>query len=117
MFVCRRRTFHIVSLGQGSTITGIQHVSRSGYASTGATSSSDTRFSITSATAKAVDEPLGAWPQRAQLSGYRHDGFWIPMDTFKDKQLLEDMHARGVARGRSGSQSTRGAGTAAGDGF
>ena len=31
------------------------------------------------------------------LAGYRHDGFWLPMDTFKDKQLLEDMYSRGVA--------------------
>ena len=26
---------------------------------------------------------------------YKYDGFWASMDTFKDKQLLDDMYARG----------------------
>jgi NDP-sugar pyrophosphorylase family protein len=26
---------------------------------------------------------------------YRHDGFWACMDTFKDKQRLDDMNAQG----------------------
>lgn len=32
-----------------------------------------------------------------QLLAYRYDGFWESMDTFKDKQVLDDMHARGDA--------------------
>jgi glucose-1-phosphate cytidylyltransferase len=32
-----------------------------------------------------------------QLLAYRHDGFWESMDTFRDKQRLDDMHARGDA--------------------
>jgi glucose-1-phosphate cytidylyltransferase len=31
------------------------------------------------------------------LMGYRHDGFWASMDTFKDRQVLEQMYARGDA--------------------
>ena len=30
-----------------------------------------------------------------QLVAYKYDGFWACMDTFKDKQLLDDMYARG----------------------
>ena len=30
-----------------------------------------------------------------QLTAYRHDGFWVSMDTFKDKQAFDDMEARG----------------------
>jgi NDP-sugar pyrophosphorylase family protein len=30
-----------------------------------------------------------------QLMAYRHEGFWACMDTLKDKQLFDDMHARG----------------------
>jgi glucose-1-phosphate cytidylyltransferase len=29
------------------------------------------------------------------LLAYKYDGFWACMDTFKDKQLLDDMYARG----------------------
>ena len=32
-----------------------------------------------------------------QLVGYRYDGFWQPMDTFKDRQRLEDLYAQGAA--------------------
>jgi glucose-1-phosphate cytidylyltransferase len=35
--------------------------------------------------------------KEGQLAAYRHDGFWMPMDTFKDKQTLEDMYSRDVA--------------------
>ena len=32
-----------------------------------------------------------------QLMAYAHDGFFAAMDTFKDKQHLEDLYARGKA--------------------
>ena len=35
--------------------------------------------------------------QEGLLAGYTHNGFWLPMDTFKDKQVLEDLYARGAA--------------------
>jgi len=44
-----------------------------------------------------VEEPFRRLIEEGQLAGYRHDGFWLPMDTFKDKQLLEDMYSRGKA--------------------
>ena len=40
-----------------------------------------------------------------QLTAYAHDGFWACMDTFKEKQMLDEMHegavaVAGVATGR-----------------
>ena len=32
-----------------------------------------------------------------ELVAYRHDGFWQPMDTQRDKLLLEDLWSRGAA--------------------
>jgi glucose-1-phosphate cytidylyltransferase len=32
-----------------------------------------------------------------RLAAYEYDGFWISMDTFKDRQQLEDIHAQGHA--------------------
>ena len=32
-----------------------------------------------------------------QLTTYRHDGFWACMDTFKEKQILEDLYTQGHA--------------------
>jgi len=31
------------------------------------------------------------------LSAYRHDGFWQPMDTLREKNLLEDLWDSGEA--------------------
>ena len=38
-----------------------------------------------------VMEPFQRLLQERQLVGYQHDGFWVGMDTFKDKQDLETL--------------------------
>ncbi|MCO5101780.1 MAG: glucose-1-phosphate cytidylyltransferase [Burkholderiaceae bacterium] len=42
-------------------------------------------------------EPLERLASAGQLSAYRHHGFWHPMDTLRDKQLLESMWESGRA--------------------
>lgn len=42
-------------------------------------------------------EPLGSLAYNAQLRAYKHDGFWQPMDTLRDKMVLEEMWAGGRA--------------------
>jgi len=32
-----------------------------------------------------------------QLMAFKHDGFWQPMDTLRDKRLLESLWASGEA--------------------
>jgi glucose-1-phosphate cytidylyltransferase len=44
-----------------------------------------------------VDKPFQRLVQEKQLIGYRYDGFWESMDTFKDKQHLESLYASGNA--------------------
>lgn len=44
-----------------------------------------------------VDEPFQRLIRENQLLGYRYDGFWRTMDTFKDKQALDDLYASGRA--------------------
>lgn len=41
--------------------------------------------------------PLQTLAAQDQLRAFRHDGFWQPMDTMRDKMHLEDLWARGVA--------------------
>ena len=43
------------------------------------------------------DKPLGHLVARGQLSAYRHHGFWMPMDTLRDKQMLEALWQSGKA--------------------
>lgn len=42
-------------------------------------------------------KPLEALAQAGQLGIYKHSGFWQPMDTLRDKQLLEELWAAGKA--------------------
>ena len=42
-------------------------------------------------------EPLESLAANGQLAAYRHDGFWQPMDTLRDKTLLEELWAGGNA--------------------
>jgi glucose-1-phosphate cytidylyltransferase len=42
-------------------------------------------------------EPLMRLSQEGQLMAYRHEGFWQPMDTLREKQLLEQYWQQGKA--------------------
>jgi glucose-1-phosphate cytidylyltransferase len=42
-------------------------------------------------------EPLAQLAADGELSVYRHEGFWQPMDTLRDKRLLDDLWAAGDA--------------------
>ena len=42
-------------------------------------------------------EPLARLAAEGQLAAYRHDGFWQPMDTFRESQMLNEMWESGAA--------------------
>ena len=42
-----------------------------------------------------VEEPFRRLIDEDQLLAFRHEGFWRPMDTLKDKEVLEDLVERG----------------------
>jgi glucose-1-phosphate cytidylyltransferase len=44
-----------------------------------------------------VDEPFERLIARDQLLAYRYDGFWLPVDTAKDKKRIDDLYATGHA--------------------
>ena len=44
-----------------------------------------------------VEEPFQRLAQSGELLAQRHEGFWAPMDTLKDKQCLETLHETGQA--------------------
>ena len=41
--------------------------------------------------------PMEHLARDGQLSAFRHNGFWLPMDTLRDKMILEDLWARNEA--------------------
>ena len=52
-----------------------------------------------------VVEPFQRLVRSRQLSAYDYDGFWMSMDTFKDRQQLEEINASGNAPWRVWSRS------------
>ena len=42
-------------------------------------------------------EPLNTLAADGQLSAFKHNGFWQPMDTLREKNLLNDLWDKGVA--------------------
>lgn len=42
-------------------------------------------------------EPMASIARENKLSAYKHDGFWQPMDTLRDKQYLESLWANQLA--------------------
>jgi glucose-1-phosphate cytidylyltransferase len=53
------------------------------------------------------NEPMQSLASNGQLGAWVHRGFWQPMDTLRDKRVLEDLwatgHAPWLARSRSAS--------------
>ena len=43
-----------------------------------------------------LHEPFQRLVEQEQLLAYKYDGFWAAMDTFKDKQMLDDIYAAGA---------------------
>ncbi len=43
------------------------------------------------------EEPLSGLAKAEELMAYKHDGFWLPMDTLRDKNHLEDLWQRNEA--------------------
>ena len=41
-------------------------------------------------------EPLASLAAESELSVYKHDGFWHPMDTLRDKRYLDELWASGT---------------------
>lgn len=46
-------------------------------------------------------EPMRRLAEERQLAAYRHDGFWQPMDTLRDRNHLEQLWASGKAPWKS----------------
>ena len=42
-------------------------------------------------------KPLVQLAKEGELAAYKHDGFWQPMDTLREKNMLEDLWSRGCA--------------------
>lgn len=93
-----RQTFHVVQFDQGSGVRDITAADDAGlWINGGFFVLSNRIFDYMRPGEELVQEPFARLIAEGQLTSYRHDGFWAGMDTFKDRQELDDLYQRGGA--------------------
>lgn len=94
--VAPAHTFHVVSVNHENQISAIHHISSSGlWINGGFFVFKQAIFDYMKDGEDLVNEPFNRLIAENQLLGYTHKGFWASMDTFRDKQMFDDMYTRG----------------------
>jgi len=99
-FVSVRPTasFHVIKAGTDGLVTGVEHIARSGARmNAGYFVLRKEIFDYMEAGEELVERPFGRLIARRKLVTFPHDGFYACMDTFKEKQVLDDILAAGQA--------------------
>jgi glucose-1-phosphate cytidylyltransferase len=100
-FVCVRpsQTFHVVTLADDSQVASIKESADVGmWINGGFFVLHKDLFDHIGPGEDLVFEPFDRLMAGGLLTGFRHEGFWAGMDTFKDRQALDDLSTRGGAR-------------------
>jgi glucose-1-phosphate cytidylyltransferase len=99
-FLCERpsQSFHLVSLDAAQAVSGIKHVSHADVRINGGYFVLRKEiFDYLREGEELVEEPFQRLIDKKLLTAYRYDGFFVSMDTFKERQALDDMFTRGEA--------------------
>lgn len=97
-FLCVKpaQSFHAVTVGRDSLVSDIQAARDMDlWVNGGYFAFRQEIFDYMKPGEELVVEPFRRLVAKQQLLAYRYDGFFGCMDTFKEKQQLDDMHARG----------------------
>ncbi len=94
--VCPTSSFHLVQVGEGGRVESIRYIRDCGMRINGGFFVLRQQiFDYMNEGEELVDAPFQRLAAEGRLLAYAHDGFWACMDTFREKQLLEDMYSRG----------------------
>jgi glucose-1-phosphate cytidylyltransferase len=90
------QSFHVVSVRDDGRVADIKDLNNSGlWINGGFMIFRREIFDYLKPGEELVHEPFQRLIKDSKLISHRHEGFWVSMDTFKDKQRLDDMYARG----------------------
>jgi glucose-1-phosphate cytidylyltransferase len=90
------QTFHIVSTTENGIVTDISHINYADIRINGGFFTFKTEiFNYINEGEELVIEPFQRLIEKEELIAYKYDGFWACMDTFKDKQMFDDLYAQG----------------------
>lgn len=91
------QSYHVVSV-DGNLASSIRPMAQTGLLINGGFFAFRTEiFDYMKDGEELVVEPFQRLIEEEQLLAYKHDGYWACMDTFKDRQHLEDLYSRGAA--------------------
>lgn len=91
------QSFHIASVANDGVVNGIGPLSESGHwINGGFFAFRNEFFDDLHPGEDLVAEPFQRLIKRQALMAYRYEGFWRPMDTFKDKQAFDDLYESGA---------------------
>ena len=90
------QSFHSVVAGQQGRVSSIQAIAESGlWMNGGFFVLNHEIFDYLHAGEELVEEPFHRLIRAGRLSSMRYEGFWCCLDTYKEKQTLDDMYTRG----------------------
>lgn len=93
-------SYHMVSLeeGEGNLVSGIHAINNGSVRINGGFFAFKHQiFDYLREKEELINGPFHRLIEDRQLIGYPYDGFWASMDTFKDKQQLENLWGSGAA--------------------
>jgi len=94
--VTPNHSFHVVDIAQDGAVRDIQDLKDSGiWINVGFFVLRKEIFKYIKPGEELIHEPFQRLIRENELIAYKYKGFWISMDTFKDKQRLDEMYARG----------------------
>ena len=89
-------TFHLVSATDGGLVTSIEPMSATNQMlNTGYFVLRNEIFDHMNYGEELVFEPFQRLIAKKMLIAHQHNGFWMAMDTFKDKMALDEMYEKG----------------------
>lgn len=91
-------SFHVASIEPDGVVSEIGHITKSGSRINGGYFVFRKEiFNYIKDGEELVEQPFHRLIAERQLIAYNYDGFWACMDTFKEKQQLDDLYTRGDA--------------------
>ena len=99
-FLCVRpsQSFHLVSADGNNLVQSMSDVNHSDvWINGGFFVLRQEIFNYMKSGEELVEQPFQRLIAEKRLTAFKHDGFWACMDTFKEKQQLEDLYTTGRA--------------------
>jgi glucose-1-phosphate cytidylyltransferase len=93
-----RASFHMISVDREGIVKSIEHITKTGARINGGYFLFRPElFRYMKEGDELVEQPFRRLISAGQLVSHAHNGFWACMDTFKERQELEDLYGRGDA--------------------